>query len=223
MTTTKQIHAGDVVLPGDRLGVIEEFIPGVGTFDDNGVIFATIQGKIEIDMKKREITVISETQPPMGLVNGDIVLARVVSVKAKIALVDIFHSERKDYPIPFAGIIQIRNISREYVNSIDDQLVQDDWVRAKVVDASSIPVQLATDESYLGVIRAHCRFCAGKMTLVGARLICSNPECNRPGRRKIAKDYLNPKTMAEIRSLEEKTSVKPPVKSSGPPPLMDEE
>ena len=132
MSVSKPIQSGDIVLPGDRLGVIEEFIPGFGTYENEGIIFATIQGKIEIDMKKREIVVVGDSQPPMGLVNGDIIIARVTGVRAKMAMVEIFHSQRKDFPIPFAGMIQIRNIRQGYVDYIDEQLVQDDWIRAKL-------------------------------------------------------------------------------------------
>ena len=47
MSTSKSTQSGDVVLPGDRLGVIEEFIPGLGTFEDEGIIFATINGRFQ--------------------------------------------------------------------------------------------------------------------------------------------------------------------------------
>ncbi|MHA2407087.1 MAG: exosome complex RNA-binding protein Csl4 [Candidatus Ranarchaeia archaeon] len=165
MSVSKPKKSGDIVLPGDRLGVIEEFIPGLGTFEDEGIIFATIYGKIEIDMKNREIAVIANNQPPIGLVNGDIIIARVTSVKAKMAMVEIFHSQRKDFPIPFAAMISIRNIRQGYVDYIDEQFVQDDWIRAKVVDVSSVPIQIATDEPHLGVVRAYCRFCGAQLTL----------------------------------------------------------
>ena len=204
MSTSKPIKTGDIVLPGDRLGVIEEFIPGSGTFEDEGIIFATIYGKIEIDMKNREIVVIANNQPPMGLVNGDIVIARVTSVKAKMATVEIFHSQRKDFPIPFAGMIQIRNIRKGYVDYIDEQLVQDDWIRAKVIDASSNPIQIATDESQLGVIRACCRYCGAQLSVKGNRLVCSNSECRRLSKRKLANDYMDPKTIDQILSAEKK-------------------
>ena len=54
MSVVKQTQTGDVVLPGDRLGVIEEFIPGSGTYEEEGVIFSSIQGQINLDMEKRE-------------------------------------------------------------------------------------------------------------------------------------------------------------------------
>jgi exosome complex component CSL4 len=206
MSSTKTIKIGDIVLPGDRLGVIEEFIPGSGTFEDEGIIFATIYGKIEIDMKNREITVIADNQPPTGLVNGEIIVARVTSVKAKMATVEIFHSQRKDFPIPFAGMIQIRNIRKGYVDYIDEQLVQDDWIRAKVIDASSVPIQIATDEPELGVIRAFCRYCGAQISLKGNKLVCSNSECHRLSKRKLSNDYLDPKTIEQILAAEKKVS-----------------
>jgi exosome complex component CSL4 len=204
MSVSKPKKSGDIVLPGDRLGVIEEFIPGLGTFEDEGIIFATIYGKIEIDMKNREIAVIANNQPPIGLVNGDIIIARVTSVKAKMAMVEIFHSQRKDFPIPFAAMISIRNIRQGYVDYIDEQFVQDDWIRAKVVDVSSVPIQIATDEPHLGVVRAYCRFCGAQLTLKGNKLECSDSGCHRLSKRKLANDYMNPKTIAQIIGSENK-------------------
>jgi exosome complex RNA-binding protein Csl4 len=90
--------------------------------------------------------------------------------------------------------------------------VQDDWIRAKVVDASSIPIQIATDESHLGVVRAYCRFCGAQLSLKGDKLECSNSECHRLSKRKLANDYMNPKTLAEILTKEKKLPSKSPGK-----------
>ena len=41
------------VLPGDRLGVVEEFLPGLGTYEDGGTIYANFTGTARIDNKNK--------------------------------------------------------------------------------------------------------------------------------------------------------------------------
>ena len=43
--------SGHLVLPGERLGVIEEFIPDSGTYVKDGVIFSKIVGRSLMDLQ----------------------------------------------------------------------------------------------------------------------------------------------------------------------------
>ena len=45
------------MLPGERLGVIEEFIPDSGTYVKDGVIYAKIVGRALMDMMNRKVSV----------------------------------------------------------------------------------------------------------------------------------------------------------------------
>ena len=38
----REISSGQFVIPGEKLGVIEEFIPDVGTYVENGTYIHTI-------------------------------------------------------------------------------------------------------------------------------------------------------------------------------------
>ena len=33
-----KIKSGDLVMPGDYLGIVEQYLPGEGTYDDDGKI-----------------------------------------------------------------------------------------------------------------------------------------------------------------------------------------
>jgi exosome complex component CSL4 len=46
--------SGHLVLPGERLGVIEEFIPDSGTFVKDGVIYSKIIGRSLVDLQNRK-------------------------------------------------------------------------------------------------------------------------------------------------------------------------
>ena len=49
--------SGHLVLPGERLGVIEEFIPDSGTYVKDGVIFSKIVGRSLMDLQNRRVSV----------------------------------------------------------------------------------------------------------------------------------------------------------------------
>ena len=49
--------SGHLVLPGERLGVIEEFIPDSGTYVKDGVIFSKIVGRSLMDLQTRRVSV----------------------------------------------------------------------------------------------------------------------------------------------------------------------
>lgn len=82
MDEKKTVKNGDLVLPGDYLGVIEEFLPGDGVREENGELYATRAGKVRIDSDKMEISVEPVTDvPPLPRV-GDVVIGRVVGGEA---------------------------------------------------------------------------------------------------------------------------------------------
>ena len=57
---------GQLVLPGERLGVIEEFIPNAWTYVKNGEIFASVTGRALIDFLNKHVSVYPVGKPPLG-------------------------------------------------------------------------------------------------------------------------------------------------------------
>ena len=41
-----------IVMPGDKLGIIEQYVPGEGTYDDDGEIKSSVLGNVKINQKK---------------------------------------------------------------------------------------------------------------------------------------------------------------------------
>ena len=78
-----------LVTPGEKLGVIEEFQPGRGTYTKNGVIYAESIGRVSIDLEKRMISVSPEVRVHVPA-KGDIILGEVQQVQDKIATIKIF-------------------------------------------------------------------------------------------------------------------------------------
>ena len=53
---------GTFVVPGDYLGVIEEFLPGRGTYIDDGNIHSSTTGHLLLDSNTRQISVYQKTK-----------------------------------------------------------------------------------------------------------------------------------------------------------------
>ncbi|MDD1763986.1 MAG: RNA-binding protein, partial [Methanobacteriaceae archaeon] len=53
--------SGDFVLPGDALGVTEEFLPSEWTYEEEGKIRSLVAGTVSIDQKNKKISIIPKT------------------------------------------------------------------------------------------------------------------------------------------------------------------
>ena len=51
-----KVKDGDFVMPGDVLGIIEQFLPGEGTYDNEGYIKSSILGNVQINSKMKTVT-----------------------------------------------------------------------------------------------------------------------------------------------------------------------
>jgi exosome complex component CSL4 len=52
-----QQKSGHLVLPGERLGVIEEYIPDSGTYVNEGIIYSKIVGRALVDLLNKRVSV----------------------------------------------------------------------------------------------------------------------------------------------------------------------
>ena len=57
------IENDKIVMPGDKLGIIEQYLPGEGTYDDNGDIKSAVLGNVKINQKMKVISVVSDAKP----------------------------------------------------------------------------------------------------------------------------------------------------------------
>jgi exosome complex component CSL4 len=177
-----------VVAIGDLLGVVEEFIPGAGTYEVNGKIYSTFIGYKKIDRQKLEVSVQplkkKEIITPQV---GDLVIAEVVFARKQSALLRIFKVHTHYLFDTFDGILHVSNMSQTYLDKVDDAYKQTDIVRAKVVSKSNFEYEMTTKFPELGVIYAECSNCGTMLVREGNELKCKL--CGYPNPRRFAKDY----------------------------------
>lgn len=187
MSKRKEERSGQFVIPGDRLGVIEEFLPGRGTFVKNGSICSLITGHALVDMPNKTISVYPRVRLPTLPYEGSIVTGQVSNAQEKSVSVRILKVGKRDIPGAFTGVIHISTASEDYVKTMHAAFRPGDIVRARVVSDKNMTYHLSTVDKTLGVLFAFCSRCGFLLTINGNVLQCQ--ACKNIEERKIAADY----------------------------------
>ncbi|MEB3816526.1 MAG: exosome complex RNA-binding protein Csl4 [Desulfurococcales archaeon] len=181
---------GKPVMPGEYLGVIEEYIPGSGVYvDSEGVIRAAYPGVLNIDRTRRTISV---TPFRLGFIHpprqGETVLGMVTSIRTDLVVVEI-HAKVLlgrggprivgEYKGKLTGAIPIAHIANERIKDIYEYYKLNDIILAKTLNSSN-PYTLTTKEPQLGVVYAECARCGHPLEPHTNRLMkcrkCGNTE-----------------------------------------------
>jgi exosome complex component CSL4 len=187
MVKSSEEKTGQLVSPGERLGVIEEFIPDAGTYVKDGVIYSMIVGRALLDLSTRRVSVfrlVHEIKVPKV---GNTVIGQVVSALSDNAMVRIFKIDSKELSSVFSGVLHISDVAMRYVDAMYDVCKAGDIVRASVISEKNQTYHLSTKDRNLGVVYAFCSNC-GAM-LVPRRQDMNCPRCGNIERRKTAFDY----------------------------------
>jgi len=174
-----------LVLPGDLLGTAEEFVPGRGTYEDHGKIYAALLGHRRVDVRDRAIHV-EALHPIPHLEEGDEVYARVDEVKSAMVVVTVLTRAGGRRAVPGApeGTIHISKAKEEYTESLQDEFAAGDLVIARVIQ-SHPTIKLSTSTPNLGVVAGRCQVCHALLTIGPKEISC--PRCGHRERRKAAR------------------------------------
>jgi len=183
----KRRESDKFIFPGERLGVIEEFLPGQGTYVEEGNIYSATTGYLQLDKINKEAQVHSQVRTPLIPKKGNIVIGHVSSVSDKTMSIDIFQIDDKIINTSFTGVMHISNTSQSYVKTMFDVFKVGDVVRSKVMSTMNREFHLTTQGNELGVIQAACSRCGDQLIIRNRRLRC--PSCQVSEIRKLASDY----------------------------------
>lgn len=179
--------SGLFVVPGDRLGVIEEFISGSGTYVEHGAIYSNITGRTLLDTLNKEMSVYPMVHGATVPLAGSTVIGRVSNVQSKMAALRIFEIGKTLLSGFFTGTLHISDTSFGYVETMFEVCKPGDIMRAKVIVNKNRTYHLSTVEKNLGVIYAFCSRCGHMLLLERQNMRC--PECGKIEKRKVASDY----------------------------------
>jgi exosome complex component CSL4 len=179
---------GQLAVPGERLGVIEEFIPDAGTYVEDGVIYSKVIGRVLIDLVHKRVSVHQLAHGAKTPITGSTVLGQVSNAQSETAGVRIFKIDNQEVPGGvFTGILHVSDVQLRYVDSMFDICKPGDILRAKVISEMNRTYHLSTKDKNLGVVYAFCSNCGNLLQPKRQGMYCS--KCERIERRKIASDY----------------------------------
>jgi len=173
-----------LVLPGDYLGAAEEFLPGRGTYEDRGRIYASILGTPKVDPRDRSVHVEPRNSIPT-IEEGDLVYARVDEIKTAMAVCTIIGTttSRRTVPGEPEATVHISKAKEGYTESLSGEFAVGDILLARVLQARP-SIKLSTAAGPLGVVSARCQLCHALLSLGTKELVC--PRCGHHERRKLA-------------------------------------
>jgi exosome complex component CSL4 len=175
------------VYPGEKLAVIEVLQDGPGAYQQDGDVRSAELGKAHYHLDERRVDVEKKTRELVLPLEGLEVMAEAGSVMRRDARVDIFIVDGKLVHEPYAGVIHISDVDREYVKDMGMAVRNGDIVKARIINTKNRMVQLSIMSPDYGVVYAYCSRCGGLLEQRGNRLHC--PKCDRVERRKMAKTY----------------------------------
>jgi exosome complex component CSL4 len=179
--------SGHLVLPGERLGVIEEFIPDAGTFVKDGVIYSKIIGRSLVDLQNRKVSVYPVVKGVVVPKVSTVVIGQIGNAQSDNVLVKIFRIGNKKLSGNFGGILHVSDVSDRYVDQISDVCKPGDIIKAKVISEKNQVFHLSMNDKGLGVVYGFCSRCGTLLEQQGYDLKC--PKDGNVEGRKIAPDY----------------------------------
>ncbi len=177
----------EVAVPGEYLGVAEEFLPGPGAYESDYRLRAAVIGQVLRDRINKVVSVRpfkAVTLPQQGA----IVIAVITEVREDIARSKIYIVNNLPLKYPFTGILHATQIAEKTgeVKQIYEHLRIGDFVRARVLNRTP-PYLLTIRDPKLGVVLASCSKCGATLKPSGDKLTC--PQCGNTEKRKIAQGY----------------------------------
>ena len=170
------------VMPGDEIALLEEYLPGAGAYEENGIVYSEYAGFLTLDPIEKVASVrpVKETG---ALHRGDIIYGIVKSIRSMMAVVDAIEIEGRTREIAGStnGTLHISKMSTRYVSDAERVFRIEDVIRAEVISATP-SLQISTARPDLGVVLALCRRCRKPMIKKGKVLYCEDCEIseNRP-------------------------------------------
>ncbi len=178
----------EVKMLGDYLGTIEEFVPGEGTYSDDGKIYASNIGKAMVD-KENHIAKIDAKMPP-EIKKGEVIFGDVLGVRKNTVTVIARKIQGVKGDIDAKTSIYVSNISKGYVDKPEDLFGIGDIVKGVITKMDHNLIDISTKEDNMGVVKAFCKRCRHSLDCVDApsgKLVC--PSCGHREQRKVSKDY----------------------------------
>jgi len=173
-------------VPGELLGVAEEFTPSSNVYQENYNIRSKVLGNIRLDQSTRTVAVVPKA-PIRGLPKvGDEVIGIVDQTQSGLVMIRIKEINGRPVQSEFIGLIILRaqQFDRERGRIV---IKLGDIVRAKVISLLNNVIHLSINGEHYGVLHTVCSSCGGKVQQIGRRILCT--QCKTVDERKLTDDF----------------------------------
>lgn len=180
-------------MPGENLGIVEQFLPGKGTYSEDGHIKSSILGTVDINPKMKLISIKPKSGEPALLEIGDRIYGQITDVKSQRVNVDIDQkiNTSRQLALPYMGSIHISKSREGYLDKLTDAFRIGDIVKAEIIKITGDNVDLSTVPDDCGVVKAMCTRCRGYMKTTGKENELQCKSCNKKESREVSKEYVN--------------------------------
>ena len=181
-------ESDSILLPGDYIATCEEFIPGEGTYEEEGIIYSAVMGKLKLNRNEMLAEIVPVVSSPVRINTDDIIIGRVSRIVKGYVFVDICYKKGDDREVTGENQARahISNISTEYIKDTSQAFSVNDIIRAEVT-RSEPNIEITTAREDLGVIRSTCHGCGSTFQCKNGKLVCVN--CDIVLKRKLSSDY----------------------------------
>ena len=167
-------------IPGEKIALIEEYLPGENTYEENDTIRATVIGDVKMDKSERLASINRQKQISVPKV-GDIIIGVVeANLPSMIAIMIKFVNGKKANS-DLECICVTRHIRKKNV------ALAKDVVKVEIISHINGTIHASIDSQELGVLFTKCRKCFG--TVVKMRDAVKCKDCGWIDDRKLALDF----------------------------------
>lgn len=159
-----------VFFPGEQIAIEEEYSAGRSAFEEEGLIKASIIGESILDDNEREANIKGKMVEVAR--EGDVVYGKITTIKESSAVVEILKADEKKVICNTRAQLPVRNVAKEYVTNISDFYKVGDFIKAKISKVDKYSIDIATNETGLGVINAYCSKCKSGLEFSGDKMMC---------------------------------------------------
>lgn len=190
----------NLIMPGDYIGTEEEYIPGKCVYTENGKLFSSCIGKLQID-KSYEANVVP-LEEEIKLKFGDEVIGVVTDINEPLIIIQTEYilRDRKLIPHGERVLLHASRVFGRYINEAGKFVKIRDVVKGRVTSIAPGRIDISIERPEDGVILAHCMKCRKPLEKVNNGLYCSY--CQRTELRKLANMYGSEVLLKKVMKIE---------------------
>ena len=167
-------------IPGEKIALIEEYLPGENTFEDDDAIRATTIGSVNLDSNEKIASINKQTKITVPKV-GDVIIGVVEANLPSMIAIMIKYVNGKKVVANLECICVTRHIRKKNI------ALAKDVVKVKIISHINGTIHASIDSQELGVLFTKCRKCFG--TVVKMRDAVKCKDCTWIDDRKLSSDF----------------------------------